>query len=285
MSYLLRFLISLGLVAYLNSVHGMDFSPYQHWFCSIRTAVIWTAGLSSTLFILSMTFDRFYSIISPHKAASFNTVKRAKITIVCIIIFSFIYNIPHLFISDYENWECLPYGKAMEKPYGQVYYFFSFVVNYALPFVMLLIMNSVIIHKIRKRHVLKKANDHQKSVLDNNKLPVQKIKVKSAESQMFALLLLVTFGFLILTTSANILFLFIMFIDFSQSPKLVAVYILLYNIAHKLYTTNHGINFFFYVISGQKFRTDLMKLFSKKCQFGGVGGVSETENITISAAV
>ena len=285
MSYLLRFLISLGLVAYLNSVHGMDFPPNQHWFCGIATAVIWTAGLSSTLFILSMTFDRFYSIIRPHKAASFNTVKRAKITIVCIIIFSIIYNIPHLFISDHENWQCLPYGKAMEKPYGQVYYFFSFVVNYALPFVMLLIMNSIIIHKIRKRHVSKKANDHQKSVLDNNKFQVQKIKVKSAESQMFALLLLVTFGFLILTTPANILFLFIMFVDFSQSPELVAVYILLYNIAHKLYATNHGINFFFYVISGQKFRTDLMKLFSKKCQFGSVGSVSETENSTVSTVV
>ena len=173
------------------------------------------------------------------------------------------------------------YGKTV----WSVYYFFSFVVNYALPFVLLLIMNSVIIHKIRKRHVSKKTNDNQKSFLDNNKLPVQKIKVKSAESQMFALLLLVTFRFLILTTPANILFLFIMFVNFSQSPKLVAVYILLYNIAHKLYVTNHGINFFFYVISGQKFRTDLMKLFSNKCQFGSVGDVSETENSTNSTAV
>ena len=178
---------------------------------------------------------------------------------------------------------------AVWKSYGKTLWssilFFSFVVNYALPFVMLLIMNSVIIHKIRKRHVSKKTNDKQKSVLDNNKLPVQKIKVKSAESQMFALLLLVTFGFLILTTPAYILFLFIMFVDFSQSPKLFAGYILLYNLAHKLYTTNHGINFFFYVISGQKFRTDLMKLFSKKCQFGSIGSVSETENSTISTVV
>ena len=33
-----------------------------------------------------MTFERFYSIIRPHKAASFNTVKRTKITILIIVI-------------------------------------------------------------------------------------------------------------------------------------------------------------------------------------------------------
>ena len=274
-----------GFATYLAMNYSVPFPPGPYWYCALTNGILFSAFLCGTLLILSMTFDRFYSIIRPHKAASFNTVKRAKITIVCIIIFSIIYNIPHLFISTHENWQCLPYGKAMEKPYGQVYYFFSFVVNYALPFVLLLIMNSVIIHKIRKRHVSKKTNDKQKSVLDNNKLPVQKIKVKSAESQMFALLLLVTFGFLILTTPAYILFLFIMFVDFSQSPKLFAGYILLCNLAHKLYTTNHGINFFFYVISGQKFRTDLMKLFSQKCQFGSVGSVSETENSTISTVV
>ena len=266
--------------------YSVPFPPGPYWYCALTNGILFSAFLCGTLLILSMTFDRFYSIIRPHKAASFNTVKRAKITIVCISMFSIFYNIPHLFISTHENWQCFPYGKAMEKPYGQLYYFFSFAVNYAVPFVLLLIMNSVIIHKIRNRRVAKETNnDYRNPGLDRNKLSVPKTKVKSAESQMFALLLLVTFGFLILTTPAYILFLFIMFVDVEQSPKLFAGYILLYNLAHKMYTTNHGINFFFYVISGQKFRTDLMKLFSKKCQFSSSGSVSETEISTISTSV
>ena len=36
---------------------------------------------------------------------------------------------------------------------------------------------------------------------------------------------------------------------------------LYYNVAQKLHYTNHGINFFLYVISGQKFRNDLVRLF------------------------
>ena len=99
-TFLISFAI-LGLGTYLNSVHGIDFPPNLHWFCAIATAVLWASALSSTLFILSMTFDRFYSIIRPHKAASFNTVKRAKITITFVIIISIIFNIPYLYAITY----------------------------------------------------------------------------------------------------------------------------------------------------------------------------------------
>ena len=200
-----------------------------------------------------MTFERFYSIIRPHKAASFNTVKRAKISIICIVIISLLYNLPHLFISGHENWQCLPYATAMGKPYGQIYYWLSFVIHYILPFVLLLIMNSVIIHQIRNRSVsLKNSCDSNES---------QTAKIKNSEKQTFAILLLVTFAFLILTTPGYMLFLFLMVVNFFTSPRLFASYYLLYNVAHKLHITNHGINFFLYVISGKKFRTQLVNLF------------------------
>ena len=242
-------------------VHDVWIPPNQYWYCTLAITVLFASFLCSTLLIVSMTFDRFYSIIRPHKAASFNTVKRAKITIVYIVIFSILYNVPHLFISANENWQCLPYGRAMGKAYGEFYYWFSFVINYALPFVLLLTMNSVIIHKIRKRTTMSSrgsGNDGGTAAKSQNS------KVKNSEAQIFAILLLVTFGFLILTTPGYLLFLFIMVVDFRASPKVFAGYYLFYNVAQKLHYTNHGINFFLYVISGQKFRTDLIKLFVNK---------------------
>ena len=65
--------------------------------------------MASTLFIMAMTFERCYSIIRPHKAASFNTVRKAKIIIVCIIIFSILYNIPNLFFSTDVGTRCEVY--------------------------------------------------------------------------------------------------------------------------------------------------------------------------------
>ena len=195
----------------------------------------------------------------PHKAASFNTVKRAKITIMIIILLAFVYNIPHLFISSVEGKQCLPYGVALNKSYGQFYYWMSFTLSYALPFVILLIMNSIIIHILRTRSALQVKQEVRSGSQSQGQGQVS----KNSERQIFAILFLVTFGFLILTTPANLLFLFIMIVDFTTSPHLFAGYYLFYNIAQKLYYTNHGINFFLYVLSGQKFRNDLVKLFRR----------------------
>ena len=200
-----------------------------------------------------MTFDRFYSILMPLKAAWFNTVKRAKFTIVCIYLVAFAYNIPHIFLADGQTYQCVPYGKAGYVPYGMVYYWFSFVINYALPFLLLLSMNSVIIHKIRQRN--------SENISDDK----DRIKIrKSSEGQTFAILLLVTFALLILTTPAYMFFIYIQVADFTASPETFASYFLFYHSSYALQVTNYGINFFLYVMSGTKFRTDLKRLFAGK---------------------
>ena len=100
-----------------------------------------------------MTFDHFYSIIRPHKAATFNMVNRAKITIACIVVFSILFNIPHLYTSYNNGWMCLPFGDlvVMAKPYSKFYYWLSFAVQFVIPFILLLSMHSVIIHTLRER--------------------------------------------------------------------------------------------------------------------------------------
>ena len=163
---------------------------------------------------------------------------------------------------------CLPFGNlpVMSKTYSQFYYWLSFVLQFVFPFVSLLSMNSVIIHTLRNRNGPKRESNISTTSQNGGQgqSEGQTSKIKNSEKQVFAILLLVTFGFLILTTPAYLFFIFNMFIDFTVSPKVFAAYHLFSNIAQKLHFTNHGINFFFYVISGQKFRTDLVKLFKIK---------------------
>ena len=182
-----------GFVTYLAMEHDVYIPPGPFWYCTGAITILLTAFLCSTLFILSMTFDRFYSVIRPHKAATFNTVKRAKFSIFSIIICSTLYNIPHLFISNNKNWECLPYGRAMGKPYGQFYYWMSFIVNYAVPFVLLLAMNSVIIHKIRNRSSLVKEVNATKTNV--SKTQSYNTRIKSSKRQMFKFYFWLRLGF------------------------------------------------------------------------------------------
>ena len=269
------FFVLVGFLTYLAIERNVPIAPDQETYCRIGTTISFMSMLCSSMLIVFMTFDRFYSIIQPHKAASFNTKKRAKATIFCLFVSSILYNIPHLFPTDHENWQCLPYGEAMQSVPGEFYYWLSFVIQFVLPFVSILSMNSVIIHRLRTR--TNRSND----LTGQSKNPVPRQKSKSPEGQVFAILLLVSFGFLILTTPAYAFFLCVMFVNFFISPKAFASYYLFYSVASKLQFTNYGINFFFYVISGQKYRTDLLQFFKNKVNLRETV-ISQVRDITTS---
>ena len=236
----------LGLLSYLGTEHLLI--PASPVYCALRLAAVFTSSLCGVYLILAMTFDRFYGIIKPHKASSINTVRRAKITCFVIILLCTLFNVPHMFLYIDKGYLCIPYAKHMEPLRGEFYYWLSFVVNYSFPFAALLIMNSFIIHTIRLRKNLGSTNKIDK-------------KTKTSERQIFMILLLVTFSFLLLTTPTYMLFLFNMIIDFGQSPKQQADFQLFFSASQKTWYTNNGINFFLYILSGTKFRNDFLNVF------------------------
>ena len=206
-----------------------------------------------------MTFDRFYSIIRPHKAASFNTVKRAKITIASVFVFSIVFNIPQLFVITNSGRECVPDLSILAKT---LYFWLSYVIQFVIPFVLLLVMNSTIIHTLRTR-VTSQVNGQGQS---KDQVQGQTIKIKSSDNQVIALLLLVSFSFFILITPLYAFIVYSMLVNYNKSPYDLAVFTLFYNVMHKMFYTNNAINFLLYVISGNRFRTDLINLFRYKKQ-------------------
>ena len=205
--YYSDFIFFVAFLRYLNMMGVLDFYPNQFTFCTLQITLNLTSNMCSTLFILNMTFDRFYGIIRPHKAASFNTLRKAKIIIICSIIFSIAYNTPHIFISSEQGGQCVPYGKAMNAMAGRVYYWLSYVTNFVLPFILLLIMNSFIIHTIRNRTKLNLSRSNNQG--------------QGNDKQIFAILLLVTFGFLILVTPVYIFFLYTHLVDYEENSQIL----------------------------------------------------------------
>ena len=247
----------VGLTGYLTLNDQIVWLPNQQWYCALGTAILGAASMSSVYIIISMTFDRFYSIIRPHKSASFNTVKRAKISIVCIVLIAVLYNIPHLFITDFSNNTCITYSKGMKYLAGKVFYYGNQVINFGLPFTVLLFMNSVIIHTLRKRS---KSKVFKLESTPQGEKESQSLKLKNSEIQIIIMLLLVTFGYLILIPVCA-LGIYSSFVKYQHSSQLYAGLLLIYAVGRNAFYTNFGINFYLYVLSGQKFRTDLVKLY------------------------
>ena len=195
-------------------------------------------------------------------------------------MFYYSYGLPFLFITDVDNDAriCIPNRYASDNALGKLYHWLTDILTFIFPFLSLLTMNSVIIHTLRTRSkqiFLESAGQNE-----NN---AQSLESKQTEKQIITILLLVTFVFLILNFPLRSL---VYYLNFSSgdTPKYYAGLHLFFQIGDKSFYTNHGVNFFLYVMSGQKFRTDLRNIFICKEQNKDKGEVmtmntiSSTEN-------
>ena len=253
-----------GLVSLIRKTYGLNVFGDPYWTCQVILVPFYGCSMCSTYFILSMTFERSYSITQPHKAASSNTVKRAKIIIICIVVVFMIFNIPRMFLSEMEGLQCNPYGKGSFF-WGRLYMYTELIISFIFPFISLLSMNCVIIHTLRLRSnfIISKSENYEPSQMEvksQGQPQGSASKIKSAETQITVTLLVVTFSFLILTTPAYIILMLSILVEIGTTPRDFAMWFFLLVFGEKLFITNNAINFFLYVVSGHRFRADLVKL-------------------------
>ena len=177
-------------MSYLNLVHDLDVSlGNQYRYCALSSFFIVTTFLCSAYLLIAITFECFYSIIQPHKAASFNTVKGARIVILSVTGGCISYSVPFLFIGDDFGKLCIPNKFASDYVLGEMYHWLTEIISFIFPFISLVTMNSVIIHTLRKRS---RQNISQGDTAGGN------LKVKNSEKQVLTIVLIITSTFLIL---------------------------------------------------------------------------------------
>ena len=256
--------------------------PDQFWYCGLVTLFAFFGSMCSTMFIISMTFDRLYSIIAPHKAAAVNTVTRTRTTIVFVLFANLLWTLPQLFFTDNIEKNCIPYAKATTT-LGQIYFWSYTAFLFPRPFILILTMNSVIIHILRKRSMsLGKRSENLGQGQGQGRNDVRISKMKSNNRQTFTMLLLVAFTYLLCSIPLITFGSIRLSVDFTQTAQDVAMAYLLNSVGEKLYYTNFGINFYLYVISGKKFRSDLGKMFA---DFSGRMGCMKDSSNSLSRGV
>ena len=131
-----------------------------------------------------------------------------------IVVIITLYSLPHLFMTIPNDNICVPFAIGMAHLAGKVYYWLDIFIGFGFPFLALLVMNSVIIHTLCKRSSLL-VSKAETSCQNSTKL-------RSSEKQIVIMLLLVTFGFLVLMTPSYGMISYTAFVNFSSSPKLYA---------------------------------------------------------------
>ena len=229
-----------------------------------------------------MTFDKYIAIKWPHKAATHSTPERAKNLLLCVFVLAVIYNGQHFLTTSFVGDQCFSYsvGGTITK----VFSWATFIINGIIPFSLLIHMNYVIVQTIRNSRKMFTSNTTAftiDNVPDANKgMDTRERTMKTAESQLTIMLLLVTMLFLVFLIPTYLRFIYLTFIE-RDTPSKYASSMLFFQVTYKLYTTNFGINFLLYCISGQKFRNDLKEILCH-CRSNSHATTSKSQISTIS---
>ena len=238
------------------------------WACKSLAYLVMFFLQSSTYLILTMTLDKYIAIIWPHKAATYSTTKRAKSTCLGVIICALCYNVPHLFAIGSVRGMCATYVLGGLKT--KIYSWINFVINFIIPFSMLIHMNHTIVKAVRDSRKMFRTNTDIASSKKDQGMDARYRTMNNVENQLTIMLLLVTMLFLILLFPAKVRFIYSTFVG-RDTPSKYATSLLMLEITYKLYNTNSGINFFLYCISGERFRNDLRQIM---CCIGKPSGPS-----------
>ena len=234
-------------------VSAFDIHGWYLWECKTAAYLVFFSLQCTTYLILSMTIDKYIAIKWPHKAATYSTPGRAKMTILTIITFVALYNFPQFFITTLIEGNC--YAYSAKGILTKVFSWSTFVLNGVIPFTLLIHINYVIVKTVRKSRKMFTVNVRTAGVETRQKT------MKGVENQLTTMLLLITTLFLILLLPTYIRFIYASFVS-SDTPSKFATSLLIFEISWKLFATNSSINFFLYCVSGTKFRNDLKEMVS-----------------------
>ncbi|XP_068219857.1 FMRFamide receptor-like isoform X1 [Palaemon carinicauda] len=226
------------------------------------------ARTGSIYLTLILTVERYVAVCLPFRFRSLVTYGRARILVMAAAVFSVLYNLPRFWEHYYEEHQrdgkkfflIKPTALRQNYVYQQVYITWIYlIVQYLIPFLSLLILNSQIYLEVRA------ANQN----IERLSRPQRK-EIKLA----LMLLAVVTVFFL-----CNILPCVLNILEIAS----IAIH-KLREISNLLVTINSSVNFVIYCTFSQRFRKDFLELFRYCCGRQGLELVSGSSPVSYEAA-
>ncbi|KAK3858561.1 hypothetical protein Pcinc_035259 [Petrolisthes cinctipes] len=225
-------------------------SWYTHGVFPRVTPIIFPLALiaqtGSVYLTVTVTVERYIAVCQPLKARFLCTYGRARTYVLCVALFSFLYNLPRFWEVTYT--ECIIseeiwFGTVdatdlrRNEYYVSIYIMWMYLfVMYLIPFLSLIIFNYFIYKRVRQ------ANEERQ----------QLTRLQKKEIGLAVMLLVVVSVFFLCNLLAFIINLLeMMGIEINELTLT----------SNLLVTINSSVNFIIYCIFGQKFRRMVLKMF------------------------
>ncbi|XP_064598658.1 FMRFamide receptor-like [Liolophura sinensis] len=227
--------------------------------------------------MVALTVERFIAVWFPLKVANLCTVRRAKITVICILLGLALFNIPYA-VSTSERQE--PTGWWVCGIHEGFKFFFvkwSWVdsaIYLFLPWPTLLFCNVMIIVGLR-------ISGRKKQRMTNS--TNQTAESKRQQQSVTVMLIVASVTCFVLLTPNAVFFIYQRYWDVQSDAYQYASYVFVNSFIYFLSNFNHAINFFLYVVSGRRFRRVFIALITCRSTEEALRG--KTSGVTAVSSV
>ncbi|KAB0801399.1 hypothetical protein PPYR_05753 [Photinus pyralis] len=259
-----------GIYPYTGQLFTYYYVVYPHIVPVIYPLSMATQTASAYL-TLTVTLERFVAVCHPLRARSLCTYGRARVYVVVIIIFSFVYNFPKVFEASiksewYEDANltvyCIrPTEFRSNDVYVNVYVHWCYLIfMYVVPFGSLAVLNAAIYKQVRKANMERQRLSR-----------LQRREIGLATMLLFVVLVFFICNLLPLVNNIIESFHF-------QLDQITKVHII--KTSNLFVTINSSVNFIIYVIFGEKFQRLFLRLFCSHGFFSSSTGRDSPDGAT-----
>ena len=200
----------------------------------------------SAWLLVIITTERFICVCFPLKTVSLVTIRNVRVAVCVVGFIIFCINFPHFVVikviheADYA-W-CGPVGERNEHYIHHIWPYIDMMTYCFIPAFTMFLMNTSIIIKLISQTSGRKIRQ------------TENVSQSNASRKITVMLMSISIFFICMVVPAQTLF--ILGLRYDQSSETFN------NIIREgLVTVNHSMNFYLYVLTGQKFRKDVAALF------------------------
>lgn len=267
------FVLCVGLLKiWVEEFTGYSIQAQHDWSCRTFVVLLYTASDYSVWLIIAVTVERWIAVCRPLKAPSLCNQRKAVKTIVAILIILMAINLHFLWTLGVKSYpygdetfdKCDP-GKGFELLVKEVWPWIDACIYSFLPLGIILTLNSLIIRQVvkSKRSRCDLSGNHALRSRKATKLnPDRNRNPQDSSFKLTVMLLSISFAFLITTLPRNSMLIANAFLGNPKDYGEVARRTMLQALTELLMYLNHSMNFYLYCATGEKFRHQLVCLFS-----------------------
>lgn len=259
---------------WIKQIWDIDVRLLSEAGCKIQLYLTYSSIQYSSWLLITVTWERVMSVLQPHKVRLFCTTKRAVLTVCILLVFILGFNmvIPIIMKLDgHKSATCSPGTEAHLKFRDDIYQWMDFTMAFALPFILLLIGNVIIIvqlHRSRRNQRQMSVSNHQNGNTTRDTRSVSVLMICLCVI-FFVTMTPVTCYQIYASIKMDEIY------DLYKTDPIKAWYDYQYllfvrDVLSLVGYTNAAFNFLLYVFSGAKFRNELIAMVCFRRSPGGV---------------